>query len=52
MLLQGILSEAGVHGLAEEVVAEVKAALDGLLKVKGSPVTYGQLEGLRVKAEW
>jgi len=52
LLLQGVLTSAGVQGLSNEIVAEVKAALDGLLKVRGTPVTYGQLESLRVRAEW
>lgn len=52
LLLQGVLASAGVKGLPQEIIAEVKASLDALLKVKGTPVTFEQLEGLRVKAQW
>ena len=52
LLLQGVLTSAGVKGLPNEIIAEVKAALDGLLKVRGTPVTFEQLESLRVKAQW
>lgn len=51
-LLQGILVSAGVKGLAPEVIADIEAAIAKLVAVQGSPVTYQQLEGLRVKAEW
>lgn len=51
-LLQGILASAGVKGLAPEVVADVEAALAKLIGVQGTPVTYSQLESLRVKAQW
>jgi hypothetical protein len=51
-LLQSILSSAKVAGLAPEVVADIEAAVANLLKVQGTPVTYSQLEGLRVTTEW
>lgn len=52
MLLQGVLTSAGVQGLPAELIAEVKAALDALLKVRNTPVTFEQLESLRVKPQW
>jgi hypothetical protein len=51
-LLQGILASASIKGLAPEIVKDIEAAVAALAKVQGTPVTYGQLEGLRVKAEW
>ena len=51
-LLSSVLSAAKVGGVAPEVVANLEAALASLLKVQGSPVTFAQLEALRVKTEW
>ncbi len=51
-LLEGVLKQANANKLATEVVADVEAAVALLAKVKGTPVTYGQLESLRVKPEW
>lgn len=51
-LLQSVLSSAKVGGIAPEVIANLEAAIGSLVKVSGSPVTYEQLESLRVKTEW
>jgi len=51
-LLQGILSSAKVQGLAPEIIADIEAAVSKLIAVHGSPVTYQQLESLRVKPQW
>lgn len=51
-LLQSILESAKVGGVAPEVIANVEAAVASLTKVLGTPVTYQQLEGLRVKTTW
>ena len=51
-ILQSVLSAAKVGGIAPEVVANIEAAVQNLLAVQGTPVTYSQLEGLRVKTEW
>lgn len=48
-LLSTTLANLKNSGAAEEVIADVQAAIDALLKVQGSPVTLGQLESLRVK---
>lgn len=51
-LLQSVLSAAKVGGVPTEVIALIQAAVTNLLKVQGTPVTYSQLETLRVKTEW
>ena len=51
-LLQSILAAAKVGGLAPEVIANIEAAVANLLAVQGTPVTYAQLEGLRVETKW
>jgi hypothetical protein len=51
-LLQGILSSAQVQGLAPEIIADVEAALAKLTAVHNTPVTFQQLESLRVKPQW
>lgn len=51
-LLQSILAAAKVGGVPAEVVALIESAIENLLKVQGTDVTYSQLEGLRVKTEW
>jgi hypothetical protein len=51
-LLQSILESAKVGGLAPEVVANIEAAVTSLLSVQGTPVTFTQLEGLRVTTKW
>lgn len=50
ILLQETLAAFGAKTDAEQkLVADVKAALDALLLVQGSDVTYSQLESLRVQ---
>lgn len=51
-LLQSILSTAKLGGVAPEVIANIEAAVTSLLAVQGTPVTYQQLEGLRVTSKW
>lgn len=51
-LLQSVLSAAKVSGVPTEVVALIEGAVQNLLQVQGTDVTYTQLEGLRVKTEW
>lgn len=52
LLLSSILESAKVGGMAPELIANVEAAIASLTKVIGTPVTYQQLEGLRVKTTW
>ncbi len=51
-LLESVLSAAKVGGVAPEVIANIEAAVEKLLAVQGSPVTFSQLEGLRVTTKW
>jgi len=51
-LLQSILSAAKVGGVAPDVIANIESAAASLLAVQGTPVTYQQLEGLRVTTKW
>ncbi len=51
-LLQSVLTSAKVGGVAPEIIANIEAAVEKLLAVQGSPVTFGQLEGLRVTTKW
>jgi len=51
-LLQSILAAAKVGGVAPQVIANIEAAVASLLAVQGTPVTFAQLEGLRVTTKW
>ena len=51
-LLQSILTSAQVGGVAPEAIANVEAAIANLLAVQGTPVTFAQLEKLRVTTKW
>ena len=51
-LLQSVLSAAKIGGVAPEVIANLEAAVEKLLAVQGTPVTFEQLEGLRVTTKW
>ena len=51
-LLQSVLAAARVGGLAPDVIANIEAAVTNLLAVQGTPVTFVQLEGLRVTTKW
>lgn len=51
-LLQSVLASAKVGGIAPEIIANIEASIANLLKVKGTPVTFGQLEDLRVTTKW
>lgn len=48
-LLSTTLTNLKNTGAAQEVIADVEAAITALVKVQGTPVTLEQLEGLRVK---
>ena len=48
-LLGTTLANLKGTGAAQEAIADVEAAIAALLKVQGTPVTMGQLEGLRLK---
>lgn len=52
LLLSSILESAKVGGMAPELIANVEAAIASLTKVIGTPVTFQQLESLRVKTTW
>jgi len=51
-LLQGILAAAKVQGVAPEVIADIAAAVQKLESVRGTDVTFQQLESLRVQPKW
>ena len=51
-LLQSILASAKVGGVAPDVIANIEGAVSSLLAVQGTPVTFAQLEGLRVTTKW
>jgi len=51
-ILDAVLSSAKANNLAIEIVQGVEAAVAALRKVQGTPVTYGQLESLRVTPKW
>ncbi len=51
-LLNIVLAQAGVKGLPAEIVTDVEAAVAALNRVRGSEVTFGQLEGLRIQPKW
>jgi hypothetical protein len=52
MLLQSVLAAAGVNPKYSKLIAGVQAAIAELEKVKGTDVTFNQLEGLRVTPTW
>jgi len=51
-LLQSILASAKIGGAAPDVIANIEGAVTSLLAVQGTPVTFAQLEGLRVTTKW
>jgi hypothetical protein len=51
-LLESVLASAKIGGVAPEVIANIEAAVANLLAVQGTPVTFAQLEGLRVTTKW
>lgn len=51
-LLGTLLSSMKVGGFAPEAIAAVEAAMAKLDEVRGSDVTFAQLEGLRTKPQW
>lgn len=48
VLVQEVLSQVKGAQTEQNIVSDVQAALDALLKVQGSEVTFAQLEALRV----
>ncbi len=51
-LLQSILASAKVGGATPDVITNIEGAVSHLLAVQGTPVTFAQLEGLRVTTKW
>jgi len=51
-LLQSILTSAKVGGATADVITNLEGAVTSLLAVQGTPVTFAQLEGLRVTTKW
>ena len=51
-LLQSILASAKVGGAAGDVITNLEGAVTSLLAAQGTPVTFAQLEGLRVTTKW
>lgn len=51
-LLESVLASAKIGGIAPEVIANIEAAVANLLAVQGTPVTFAQLENLRVTTKW
>lgn len=51
-LLQVTLTAAKVNGLPAEVIADLEAAVTKLQAVQGTPVTWAQLNQLRVTPSW
>lgn len=51
-LLQSILASAKIGGVTPDVIGNIEAAVTNLLAVQGTPVTFAQLEGLRVTPKW
>jgi hypothetical protein len=51
-LLESVLAAAKVGGVAPQVIANIEAAVASLVAVQGTPVTFAQLEGLRVTTKW
>jgi hypothetical protein len=51
-LLQSILASAKIGGVAPDVISNIEGAVTSLLAVQGTPVTFAQLEGLRVTTKW
>jgi hypothetical protein len=51
-LAQQVLAAAKVNKLAPAIIADLQAAVTALIKVKGTEVTYAQLQGLRVEPKW
>ncbi len=53
LLLRLALDEAlKNHAPEDEIIIDLQSAIDALVKVHGTDVTFQQLEALRVKPEW
>ena len=48
-LLQAVLANVKGSEIESAVTSDIQAAVDSLMKVHGSEVTFAQLESLRVK---
>lgn len=51
-LLSMVLAAAKKGGVATDVIADIEAAIEAVQKVRGTSVTFGQLEGLRISPKW
>lgn len=51
-LLKIAVDEATQNKVADEVIAGIQSAIDALEKVQGTPVTFEQLESLRITPKW
>lgn len=51
-LLNIALEAAHANEVSIEVVTGIQNAIAELEKVRGTPVTFGQLENLRIKSTW
>lgn len=51
-ILQAVLPLIVKSNLPTEIAAGVQAAIDSMLKVTGSSVTYQQLEELKTAPKW
>jgi hypothetical protein len=49
VLVMDVLQNIKGTNTEQQIVADVQAALDALMKVQGTDVTYAQLESLRVQ---
>ena len=49
VLVQDVLAKIKGTDTEQSIVADIQAALDALLAVQGTDVTYSQLESLRVQ---
>jgi hypothetical protein len=51
-LLSSILPQLVKSGAPEEIIKGIQAAIASLTAVQGTPVTFAQLESLRVQPTW
>jgi len=51
-LLSSILPQLTKSKAPQEVIDGIQAAINALAKVQGTPVTFAQLESLRISPTW
>lgn len=51
-LLSSVLAAATKAKAPQEVLTGIQDAINSLVAVQGTPVTYAQLEGIRVTPTW